>query len=1084
MGASPAVKDLPEKLTLHWKRRLPEPRRAWFAQLDDRDKLEFDLSYAPVVAGKKMFIASMRDDSLRAYDLDQGSELWCFFADGPLRLSPSVWQDKVYVVSDDGSLYCIEAESGSLCWKFFAAPGSHLVLGNRRLISLWPARGAPLVLDGRVYFASGIWPFLGTGIFALDAQSGAVIWQNNGHSTQWQPQPHGGAFAFSGLAPQGYLALGNDRLVVAGGRSLPGLFNRHSGELIYYNAQAKPQGGYAVMTDEKYCYNHGYRYSLETGRSAGAGKSDNEYANLLQEKTAALQEELDSPAFISLVADGKLFISSKAGSIYCFGADQQSEAITYDWQPEKLETLKNEDFLLAESLLQKFACQAGWALIPGGAGEGFLNALLLNSKLNLVVLEPDGERRQQLRSKYSRAGYHGERIAFLAKSLKETQYPEYITSLLLVPDPQRAGLKKEDSDLELVYKLLRPYYGKAWINFRQPDETPKRPRGLLSWLTRWRQRGKAADESSLEFTFADGSLQQEGEALILAKRQAPIGSGQWTHQHANASQNVLSDDELVKPPFAPIWFGTTPNYHALPRHHYGPRPQVAGGRLTILGVETLSGRCVYTGRELWVREFPGIGHAFTSLELEAKWAAGESVYMINEPGATYIGSPFVTMPDSVYLRYRGEVYRLNPETGETLAKWKLQAQKEYEENEENPDWGHISVQGSYLIVTTDPYVFLEGRLGKLANGWDGSASRRLIVMDRYNGEVLWHRDADIGFRHNAICSSEDRLFVNDMLSAGALDLAMRRGMPIKQRPQLYALRLDSGEQLWRKESEVFGTFLSYSRKYDILLEGGTRDGRRHLKDEPSDRLLARNATSGEILWERKESYSGPLIIHDDMVIAGRPGPALCVTSGENKTRLHPLTDEEIAWRYWKSYGCGSSNASTHLLLFRSGAAGFADLEHDGGTGNLGGFKSGCTASMIAADGILNAPDYTRTCTCSYQNQTSLGLVHRPEMELWTSNQPIQNYKGPLRRLGVNLGAPGDGAPTTAHCGCTAPAWHPRLKSICCSSAGRSRQAHASSPHREEPHREKPNTAWTPTWTAPGPSWTSAAAASLIMNHCL
>ena len=54
----------------------------------------------------------------------------------------------------------------------------------------------------------------------------------------------------------------------------------------------------------------------------------------------------------------------------------------------------------------------------------------------------------------------------------------------------------------------------------------------------------------------------------------------------------------------------------------------------------------------------------------------------------------VTMPDSVYLRYRGDVYRLNPETGETLAKWKLQAQKEYEENEENPDWGHISVQGS------------------------------------------------------------------------------------------------------------------------------------------------------------------------------------------------------------------------------------------------------------------------------------------------------------------------------------------------------------------------------------------------------
>lgn len=115
----------------------------------------------------------------------------------------------------------------------------------------------------------------------------------------------------------------------------------------------------------------------------------------------------------------------------------------------------------------------------------------------------------------------------------------------------------------------------------------------------------------------------------------------------------------------------------------------------------------------------------------------------------------------------------------------------------------------------------------------------------------------------------------------------------------------------------------------------------------------------------------------------------------------------MPWRYWKSYGCGSSNASTHLLLFRSGAAGFSDLEHDGGTGNIGGFKSGCTASMIAADGILNAPDYTRTCTCSYQNQTSLGLVHRPEMELWASNQTIEKVDGSIRQLGLNFGAPGD-----------------------------------------------------------------------------
>jgi hypothetical protein len=70
--------------------------------------------------------------------------------------------------------------------------------------------------------------------------------------------------------------------------------------------------------------------------------------------------------------------------------------------------------------------------------------------------------------------------------------------------------------------------------------------------------------------------------------------------------------------------------------------------------------------------------------------------------------------------------------------------------------------------------------------------------------------------------------------------------------------------------------------------------------------------------------------------------------------------------------------------------------------NFGGFKSGCTSNMIPADGVLNIPDYTRTCTCSYQNQTSVGLIHRPDTEFWSAEgNPVPG------KLGVNLGAEGD-----------------------------------------------------------------------------
>jgi hypothetical protein len=62
--------------------------------------------------------------------------------------------------------------------------------------------------------------------------------------------------------------------------------------------------------------------------------------------------------------------------------------------------------------------------------------------------------------------------------------------------------------------------------------------------------------------------------------------------------------------------------------------------------------------------------------------------------------------------------------------------------------------------------------------------------------------------------------------------------------------------------------------------------------------------------------------------------------------------------------------------------------------------------LIVAGGLLNAPDYTRTCVCSYQNQTSVALVHMPDVETWTSFG-AQSTKQPVRRVGINLGAPGD-----------------------------------------------------------------------------
>jgi hypothetical protein len=129
-------------------------------------------------------------------------------------------------------------------------------------------------------------------------------------------------------------------------------------------------------------------------------------------------------------------------------------------------------------------------------------------------------------------------------------------------------------------------------------------------------------------------------------------------------------------------------------------------------------------------------------------------------------------------------------------------------------------------------------------------------------------------------------------------------------------------------------------------------------------------------------------------------------TGKSVKRSDPLTGASVDWKFSRNYGCNSAIGCTNLLAFRSAAAGYFDLAGDGGTGNLGGFRSSCTSNLVPADGVLSAPDYTRTCICSYQNQCSLAFVHMPEIETWTFNTHSRNDE-PVKRLGINFGAPGD-----------------------------------------------------------------------------
>src|SRR5262249_39031688 len=153
---------------------------------------------------------------------------------------------------------CVDAVKGTLHWKFRGAPGDRRILGNERLISTWPARGAPVIVDDKVYFAASIWPFMGIFIHALDARTGKVIWTNDGDGSIYMTQPHGTP-SFAAIAPQGHMAVVGDYLLIPGGRSVPAIYDRKTGKMIKYTLadNAKRGGGADVVALGKFFFNGG-----------------------------------------------------------------------------------------------------------------------------------------------------------------------------------------------------------------------------------------------------------------------------------------------------------------------------------------------------------------------------------------------------------------------------------------------------------------------------------------------------------------------------------------------------------------------------------------------------------------------------------------------------------------------------------------------------------------------------------------------------------------------------------------------------------------------------------------------------------
>ncbi|MFC1544623.1 PQQ-binding-like beta-propeller repeat protein [Gemmatimonadota bacterium] len=711
-----------------------------------------------------------------------------------------------------------------------------------------------------------------------------------------------------------------------------------------------------------------------------AGKSGITAIELGESPKVAWREAVAGGVERLLAASGKLFAVTLDGRIMAFGADYKMPSVINSSENSAVLNLRAESKAL--EIIRSTGVRDGYAVVCGITDGSLLEALVRNTDLRIVALDEDSSRVEAARRRLDSAGLYGKRAAVLRGSPEKFDLPPYMASLLVVNE--RAGTLPVN-----LLNSLRPYGGKAWIEKPGP--------GI-------RQLVREASEREVNLVRLSG-----GRGAEVLTRDGPLpGTAAWTHQYGSPANTVKSDDRLVMLPLGLLWFGGNSNLDVLPRHGHGPPEQVIGGRLFIEGMDCLSARDVYTGRVLWKvdLELDNFGIYFDDTYRDTPTSTAYN--QVHIPGANIRGTNFIATADRLYVVESGGCRVLDAVSGETLDKFSLPAA----DDGAPAEWGYIGVWENYLIAGSGFVPFSQqfpsvdeenkGRNDAFMN-YDWSASRVINVLDRYSGELLWARESSHGFLHNAIAAGGGRIFCLDKLPPMMEARLQRRGLELSTENSLAALDIASGKLLWERSAGVFGSWLAFSEDRGLLLQS-TRPSSDMVRGENGRRMAVLQSSSGEVLWDREIEYSSVPILHGEKIIT--MGKIFDLTTGDQLILNHPLTGEPMPLTWKRNYGCNYPIASEHLLTFRSAAAGFYDLDRYGGTGNMGGFKSGCTSNLIAADGVLNAPDFTRTCACSYQNQTSLAMIHEPGAEYWTFND-IERGSEPIRQLGLNFGAPGD-----------------------------------------------------------------------------
>lgn len=237
----------------------PSPAKTdfWHREENLKPRVIFDRAYHIISVGDKIYFGSSANDKVYCIDATSGKEIWSFFTGGPVRLVPSYANGMIYFGSDDGMAYCLDAQNGSLKWKINTSKSNKRIPGNERIISTSAIRTGVLVDNGVAYFCSGMFPNEGVELYAVNADTGKIIWKESNLQ----------------ISPQGYMLASKTNLYIPTGRTQPKIYSRKDGSRVG-NFEDGNGGTYALLVDDEIIFGAGDEGELNNYPACNANEDD------------------------------------------------------------------------------------------------------------------------------------------------------------------------------------------------------------------------------------------------------------------------------------------------------------------------------------------------------------------------------------------------------------------------------------------------------------------------------------------------------------------------------------------------------------------------------------------------------------------------------------------------------------------------------------------------------------------------------------------------------------------------------------------------------------------------------------------